>query len=120
MNLGFALIKRPLPQEREQEVPSSLLLRERVGDKGESSEYSATPKFSMTKLRQCGNQWNFYNESELEDFVWTHLKSLLGLLPLKRQFSIQGQFCNILAITSDEQLVVIELNLIRDRGNANF
>lgn len=51
----------------------------------------------MTKLRQCGNQWNFHNESELEDLVWTHLKSLLGLLPLKRQFLIRGQFCDILA-----------------------
>ncbi|MGG6270527.1 endonuclease NucS domain-containing protein [Leptolyngbya sp. AN03gr2] len=66
-------------------------------------------KFFMTKLRQCGSQWNFHNESELEDFVWTHLLSFLGLLPLKRQFSIQGQVCDILAIAPDQQLVVIEL-----------
>ena len=69
----------------------------------------------MTKLRQCGNQWSFHSESELEEVVWLHLKSLLGLLPLKRQFSIRGQFCDILAITSDEQLVVIELKNETDR-----
>lgn len=69
----------------------------------------------MTKLRSCGNQWSFYNESELEECIWTHLTNLFGLLPLKRQYSINGQFCDILAATSDQQLVVIELKNEVDR-----
>lgn len=69
----------------------------------------------MTKLRQCGNQWNFHNESELEEIVWTHLKTLLGLSPLKRQYSIKGQFCDVLAVAPDHQLVIIELKNEMDR-----
>ncbi|GAQ00091.1 endonuclease NucS domain-containing protein [Leptolyngbya sp. NIES-2104] len=69
----------------------------------------------MPQLHRDGIQWKFYNESELEEFVWAHLSSLFNLLPLKRQYFIRGMFCDILAATQVGQLVVIELKNEVDR-----
>jgi RecB family endonuclease NucS len=67
------------------------------------------------KLSRVGEMWQFDNEYVLEDLVWHHLLALLNLQPFKRQFSVRGQFCDILAIDHDHQLVVIELKNVEDR-----
>jgi RecB family endonuclease NucS len=59
--------------------------------------------------------WRFSNESDLEDFVWNNLSKLFGLTPLKRQYIIQNDCCDILALSESEQLVIIELKNIEDR-----
>jgi hypothetical protein len=69
----------------------------------------------MVVFRQSGDCWTFRSESELEDFVWHNLQPLFGLSPLRRQYSVDGQFCDILAVSDDKQLVVIELKNVEDR-----
>lgn len=65
-------------------------------------------------LIQTGAIWQFKNEFELEELLWHNLSKLLNLKPFKRQFSVRGQFCDILAI-ADRQLVIIELKNVEDR-----
>lgn len=66
-------------------------------------------------LIQTGTVWQFENEFELEELLWHNLSKLLNLKPFKRQFSVRGQFCDILAIADDRQLVIIELKNVEDR-----
>lgn len=64
---------------------------------------------------QSGQSWQFSTESDLEEVVWRHLPKLLNLLPLSRQFSISGKFCDILAVDEANQLVIVELKNTEDR-----
>jgi len=64
---------------------------------------------------QTGNIWQFGNEFELEEVLWQNLSTLLNLQPFKRQFSVRGQFCDILALDDQRRLVVLELKNIEDR-----
>ncbi|MDZ7993412.1 MAG: endonuclease NucS domain-containing protein [Nostoc sp. EfeVER01] len=66
-------------------------------------------------LIKTGNSWKFATEADLEDFVWANLKELFGLIPLKRQYYVKGQICDILALREDKQLVVLELKNAEDR-----
>lgn len=66
-------------------------------------------------LRKSDKGWMFAEERILEDFLWLHLESSLDLIPLKRQFTIKGEYCDILAKTKDNQLVVLELKNCEDR-----
>lgn len=66
-------------------------------------------------LIQRGDSYQFGNEFELEELVWKQLPALLNLKPFKRQFSIRGQFCDILAIDEQRQLSIIELKNTEDR-----
>ena len=59
--------------------------------------------------------WRFSSEADLEDFVWNNLNKLFGLTPLKRQYIIQSDCCDILALSESGQLVIIELKNIEDR-----
>jgi hypothetical protein len=59
--------------------------------------------------------WQFDTEFSLEEFLWVSLEPLLSLKPLARQHSTEGQICDILATTSDRQLVVLELKNVEDR-----
>ena len=61
------------------------------------------------------NDWRFDSEFSLEEFIWSHLPALLQLEPLARQYAIAGQYCDILAKTSDRQLVILELKNGEDR-----
>lgn len=70
---------------------------------------------SGVNLKKIGQGWGFANEAALEDFVWTNLKSLFNLTPLKRQFFVRGEVCDILAVDDNRQLVVLELKNIEDR-----
>jgi len=67
------------------------------------------------QLIQANGQWCFTNESELENFVWDNLQTTLGLTPIKRQFSLRGQFIDILAMDEEQNPVIIELKNIEDR-----
>jgi RecB family endonuclease NucS len=66
-------------------------------------------------LRKSDKGWMFTEERVLEDFLWLYLESSLNLIPLKRQFTIKGEYCDILAKTKNGQLVVLELKNCEDR-----
>ena len=66
-------------------------------------------------LRRAGQEWEFVSEEALENFVWTNLKCLLSLNPLKRQYFVKGEICDILAVDDSGQLVVLELKNSEDR-----
>ena len=70
---------------------------------------------TSVNLRKAGQGWEFDSEAALEDFVWTNLKDLLGLIPLKRQYYVLGQVCDILALGENKQLVVLDLKNGEDR-----
>ncbi|MGM3307958.1 endonuclease NucS domain-containing protein [Anabaena sp. WFMT] len=69
----------------------------------------------LVNLKPTGTGWEFATEADLEDFVWANLKHLFGLTPLKRQYFVNGQYCDILALGKNQQLVVLELKNIEDR-----
>ena len=66
-------------------------------------------------LKKIGQGWQFENEEALEDFAWDNLRQLLGLTPLKRQYGVKGQICDILAVDDNKRLVVLELKNSEDR-----
>jgi Holliday junction resolvase-like predicted endonuclease len=51
----------------------------------------------------------------LEDFVKIHLQSLLGLRVIDRQFTVNDQRCDIIAVDENKGLVVLELKNGEDR-----
>ena len=57
----------------------------------------------------------FTSESALESFIWQNLAKLLGFNPIAQQYYVEGQTCDILAVNSTRQLVVIELKNTEDR-----
>lgn len=66
-------------------------------------------------LQKLGQEWNFVSEDALEAFLWTNLGKLLGLVPLKRQFMVNREICDILAVNSAKQLFILELKNTEDR-----
>lgn len=64
---------------------------------------------------QTGQQWYFSSELELEEVVWRNLPALLNVKPLCRQFSVEGNVCDLLAVDSAGELVIIELKNSEDR-----
>jgi RecB family endonuclease NucS len=69
----------------------------------------------LVNLKPTGTGWEFVAEADLEDFVWANLKQFLGLTSLKRQYFVNGQYCDILALGKNQQLVVLELKNVEDR-----
>lgn len=69
----------------------------------------------QVELRKTATGWQFKNESNLENFVWTHLSELLQLKPLKQQYSVKGQVCDLLGVDAQQRLTVIELKNSEDR-----
>ncbi|MBD1214635.1 MAG: endonuclease NucS domain-containing protein [Dolichospermum sp.] len=67
------------------------------------------------KLRQVATGWEFESEKDLEDLVWNNLEKLFGYKPLKRQYQVSGQYCDILAFGKNQELVIIELKNSEDR-----
>ncbi|MTJ46437.1 endonuclease NucS domain-containing protein [Dolichospermum sp. UHCC 0259] len=67
------------------------------------------------KLRQVASGWEFESEKDLEDLVWNNLEKLFGYKPLKRQYQVSGQYCDILAFGKNKELVIIELKNSEDR-----
>lgn len=70
---------------------------------------------SSVNLRKTGQKWEFESEAALEDFVWANLKKLLKLTPLKRQYRVNSQICDIVAVDKNKRLVVLELKNGEDR-----
>lgn len=70
---------------------------------------------NYANIRKTGQHWEFESEEALEDFAWANLKQLLGLTPLKRQYVVKGQICDILAVDEHKRLVVLELKNTEDR-----
>lgn len=66
-------------------------------------------------LRKTVTGWEFASEAALEDFVWDNLQQLSGLIPLKRQYAVKGEICDILALNNTKQLVILELKNTEDR-----
>lgn len=59
--------------------------------------------------------WQFDSELSLETFVDAHLLKLLDLTPLARQFRLDAQVCDLLALSPQRQLVIVELKNTGDR-----
>lgn len=66
-------------------------------------------------LRKVAQGWEFASEKSLEDFVWSTLEDLLHLRPFQRQYAVKGEVCDILALTADRRLVILELKNTEDR-----
>jgi RecB family endonuclease NucS len=69
---------------------------------------------NFPRLNQTGSKWEFENAA-LEDFVWLNLENLLSFTPLKRQYCVNGQYRDILAVAQNQQLVILELKNSEDR-----
>ncbi len=77
--------------------------------------YTKVKMLSNADLRKTGTGWEFVSEDAVEDFVEAHLESLLGLTLIKRQFTVNEQRCDIIAVDEKKQLVVVELKNGEDR-----
>lgn len=66
-------------------------------------------------LKKVDGNWQFTSENNLEDFVWGKLNSLFSLSPLKRQYTVYGNICDILALDENGRLVILELKNVEDR-----
>jgi RecB family endonuclease NucS len=69
----------------------------------------------LYSLKQIGDFWEFEKESDFEDFLWHNLEELLELKPLKKQYYVKGQYCDILAIGKNRELIILELKISEDR-----
>jgi RecB family endonuclease NucS len=69
----------------------------------------------ITMLRQTGTSWEFENEALLEDFLQRHLQTLLGLKVIAQQHAINGQICDLIAVSGRGQLAILELKNQEDR-----
>jgi hypothetical protein len=69
----------------------------------------------MFNIQKTAQYWEFASEESLEDFLWGALVQLLDIKPIKRQFSVSGQFCDILGITAQGSLAIVELKNGEDR-----
>ncbi|NER05029.1 MAG: DUF91 domain-containing protein [Okeania sp. SIO3C4] len=67
-------------------------------------------------LIKTGSGWEFVSEEILEDFIYENLEKLLGLNVLDRQYIVNNQRCDILAVDSHKKLVILELKNVEDRG----
>ena len=66
-------------------------------------------------LQKIGEHWEFVSEEALETLVWTNLGILLGLEPLKRQFIVNREICDVLGVSASKQLYILELKNTEDR-----
>lgn len=66
-------------------------------------------------LRRIGTGWQFETEALLEDFFQANLYNLLELKVLGQQYYISGQVCDLLAVSAQGQLSIIELKNDEDR-----
>ena len=67
-------------------------------------------------LIKTGSGWEFVSEEILEDFLYENLEKLLDLNVLDRQYIVNNQRCDILAVDSNKKLVILELKNVEDRG----
>jgi len=72
-------------------------------------------ELGSVSLRRVSEGWEFSSELALEVFIWERLEDLLQLQPFQRQYAVMGEICDILALTSERQLVILELKNTEDR-----
>ncbi|WP_310429936.1 endonuclease NucS domain-containing protein [Chamaesiphon sp. VAR_48_metabat_135_sub] len=66
-------------------------------------------------LNKVRDKVEFKSEAELEKFVYGHLDELLALQPIAKQYRVNGDICDILAVDDRQQLSIIELKNVEDR-----
>ena len=76
---------------------------------------SVNSQLGRVSLRRIAQGWEFASEQALENFVWDRLAELLHLRPFQRQYAVMGEICDILALSSDGQLTILELKNTEDR-----
>lgn len=67
-------------------------------------------------LRKAGLGWELETEEVLEDFSCQYINPLFRWKVLERQYTVNGQRCDILAVDQNQRLVIIELKNSEDRG----
>jgi hypothetical protein len=68
-----------------------------------------------TIIKKKGGEIEFRSETELENFVFIHLNTLLNLSPITRQYRIGTEICDVLATDNQKSLSIIELKNVEDR-----
>jgi len=66
-------------------------------------------------LRQTATGWAFISEAALEHFLWQNLAAL-GLTPLRQQYRLKEEICDLLAVDQQRGLVLLELKNVEDRS----
>jgi uncharacterized protein (DUF433 family) len=66
-------------------------------------------------LNKVDGKVGFKNEAELEKFVYGHLDELLNLQPIAKQYRVDSDICDILAVDDKKRLSIIELKNVEDR-----
>lgn len=69
----------------------------------------------LYQINKTPDGCEFANEGVLENFIWDNLENLMKLKPLRRQHHVDGNYCDILAMGDNSQLIVIELKNTEDR-----
>ena len=59
-------------------------------------------------LQKTVQGWKFIDEAELETFVWDNLAEIFELKPFARQLNIKGEICDIIGISKNNQLTIID------------
>jgi len=65
-------------------------------------------------LRQTATGWEFISEAALDHFLWQNLAAL-GLIPLRQQYRLKEEICDLLAVDQQRGLVLLELKNVEDR-----
>lgn len=79
---------------------------------GAKQEFFSRTNNSKNLLIKSGGRWIFYNETELESFIYNNLSNLLEMRPLERQLSInreRSDIPDIIALDNNQQIVLLEL-----------
>ncbi|MEO1801137.1 MAG: endonuclease NucS domain-containing protein [Cyanobacteria bacterium J06629_2] len=63
----------------------------------------------------ANTDWRFQSEQDLENFVSKTIEPLLNLKQLARQYYLNNQVCDLLAIDQKGQLAIVELKNLEDR-----
>lgn len=66
-------------------------------------------------FKKIGGRVEFKSESDLENFIIIHLEELLGLRAIAKQYRVNGEICDVLAVDSNHNLSIIELKNTEDR-----
>lgn len=74
-------------------------------------------KSQEVNLIKINNNWLFQSEADLEDFVWSFFPEIFDVTPFHKQYPVDKQNrCDILGISADKSLVIIELKNQVDDG----
>ena len=66
-------------------------------------------------LTRATSGWMFDSENSLENLVWNNLGLLFAVKPIARQFPCRGEICDLVAMGSERELIILELKNSEDR-----